>query len=195
MSQALEPNSIDPDNLVLHDRVVPTLGELFLAFLSMGMLGFGGVLPIARRAIIHKHKWLTAEEFTDLLGLCQFLPGGNIINLTVVIGLRFRGIPGALVTALGLLAAPSTVVIILGTLYERGSSPSVRHMIAGVAAAAAGLLIATSLEMAQPLKRQPIGLAVAVVFFIAIALLRLPMLPTIVVLGPVSVLIKWWTSR
>ncbi|MEI9900237.1 MAG: chromate transporter [Hyphomicrobium sp.] len=52
------------------------------------------MLPLARRMIVEERRWLTPIEFTELLGLCQFLPGGNIINLSVAIGTRFCGVPG-----------------------------------------------------------------------------------------------------
>ena len=71
------------------------LAELFTGFLSLGLMSFGGALPFARRTIVDERKWLSADEFTDLLGLCQFLPGGNVINLSVAVGMRFRGVAGA----------------------------------------------------------------------------------------------------
>jgi chromate transporter len=58
----------------------PTVRELFLGFLGLGFSSFGGALPLARRTIVEQRRWLSAAEFTDLLGLCQFLPGGNVIT-------------------------------------------------------------------------------------------------------------------
>ena len=85
----------------------PTIGGLFKGFLLLGLTGFGGVLPLARHMVVEKRRWLTGAEFIELLSLCQFLPGGNIINLSVAIGLHFRGIPGAVAAMLGLIAAPT----------------------------------------------------------------------------------------
>ena len=117
----------------------PTTGALFRAFLALGLMGFGGVLPLARHVLVEERRWLGADEFADLLGLCQFLPGGNVVNLSVAVGLRFRGVPGALAALAGLLAAPSVVVVLLGTVYDRfADHPEVRHAFAGLAAAAAG---------------------------------------------------------
>ncbi len=79
---------------------------LFLGFLSVGMFGFGGVLPGRGAWWSSRERWLTAAEFTDMLGLCQFLPGGNIMNLTIALGARFHGVPGAVVAFVGLMAAP-----------------------------------------------------------------------------------------
>ena len=173
----------------------PSVRALFLGFLGLGLIGFGGVLPLARRMLVEQRRWLTDAEFTDLLGLCQFLPGGNIINLSVAIGLQFRGIRGALAALLGLIAAPTAIVIALGVIYERFQNDThIAHMFAGLAAAA-GLLISTALKMATPLRRKPLGILIAATFFVAIALLRLPLLPTMLVLVPVSILVTWrWAA-
>src|SRR6516225_2303893 len=121
----------------------PSVRDLFLGFLGLGFTSFGGALPLARRTIVEQRRWLTAAEFTDLLGLCQFLPGGNVINLSVALGMRFRGLRGALAGILGLIAGPSLVVIALCVLYEHTQhDPHIKHLSAGLAAAAAGLLVA-----------------------------------------------------
>jgi chromate transporter len=170
----------------------PTVGELFRGFLGLGLIGFGGVLPMTRHMIVEDRRWLSAAEFTDLLGLCQFLPGGNVINLSVAVGLKFRGIPGAFAALVGLIAAPSAILIGLGALYARfADNPPVMHMLAGLAAAAAGLLISTALKMAAPLRAKPVAIVFAAACFVAVAVLRLPLLPTMLVLAPLSILATW----
>lgn len=166
----------------------PTLREIFSGFLGLGLISFGGALPLARRALVEQRRWLNAEDFTDLLGLCQFLPGGNVINLSVAVGMRFRGIPGALAGLLGLIAGPSLVVIGLGVLYERTQDdPHVRHLFAGLAAAAAGLLISMAVKIVLPLRNKPMAALIAALGFVAIAIMRLPLLPTMLVLTPLSI--------
>src|ERR1700743_2439227 len=139
----------------------PTIGGLFNGFLVLGPTGLGGVRPPARAMIVEQRRWLTAAEFTEILSLCQFLPGGNIINLSVAIGLHFRGLPGALAAITGLIAAPTAIVLALGVVYARcRSDPPVVHRFAGLAAAAAGLLISMALKLATPLWGKPFGIAV-----------------------------------
>ena len=174
----------------------PGLKALFLGFLELGLTGFGGVLPLARAMIVEQRRWLSAEEFADLLGLCQFLPGGNIINLSVTIGLKFHGARGAFAALVGLIAFPTAIVIGLGAIYAQvQADPNIRHMFSGLAAAAAGLLVSMAAKMAVPLFRRPEGLAVAALCFIAIAVLRLPLLPTMLTLAPLSILLTWLVAR
>ena len=174
----------------------PTVSEIFSGFLGLGLISFGGALPLARRAIVEQRRWLSAADFTDLLGLCQFLPGGNVINLSVAIGMRFRGLPGALAGLLGLIAGPSLVVIGLGVLYEHTQNdPHIRHLFAGLAAAAAGLLISMAVKIVLPLWRKPAAIVIAALGFVAIALLRFPLLPTMLVLTPLSIYLASRTVR
>jgi chromate transporter len=170
------------------EREAPTIGSLFNGFLLLGLTGFGGVLPLARHMVVEKRRWLTGAEFSELLSLCQFLPGGNIINLSVAIGLHFRGIAGAVAALAGLIAAPTAIVVALGVVYARFShDPHVVHMFAGLAAAAAGLLISMALKLAMALRRRPFGIAVALVILAAIAGFHLPLVPTMLIAAPISI--------
>jgi len=130
----------------------PTSAQLFLGFLTLGLISFGGALPHARRVLVEERRWLSGDDFIELLGLCQFLPGGNIINLSVAIGMRFRGLRGALAAILGLIAGPSVIVVLLGIVYEKTQNNLyVKHLFAGLAAAAAGLLVAMAIKIVVPL--------------------------------------------
>jgi chromate transporter len=112
--------------------------------------------------------------------------------MSVAIGLKFRGPAGALAALLGLIAAPTAIVIGLGILYDHyQDDPHIRHLFAGLAAAAAGLLVAMAVKIALPLRRKPVGIAIALLCFLAIAILRLPLLATMLVLAPISVLASW----
>jgi chromate transporter len=174
----------------------PNTRALFLGFLGLGLTSFGGALPLVRRTVVEQRRWLSPSDFTELLGLCQFLPGGNVINLSVALGMRFRGLRGALACILGLIAGPSLIVVALGVIYERTQNdPLVAHLFAGLAAAAAGLLVSMSIKVLWPLRTSPIALVIAALGFVAIALLRLPLLPTMIVLTAVSVLATWRIAK
>lgn len=172
--------------------VRPGLAALFLGFFTIGVCGFGGVLPWARWMIVERRRWMTAAEFADLLGLCQFLPGGNIINVSVAVGARFGGVAGAAAAFVGLMAAPMGIVLALGALYDRcGMLPMVRHGFAGLAATASALVLATALKIAAPLRARPLGVVVAVLTCVAIAVLRWPLAPVLLTATLGSILLVW----
>jgi chromate transporter len=170
----------------------PSIVDLFAGFFIVGVYGFGGVLPWARRMIVEQRKWLTPVEFTDMLGLCSFLPGGNIMNVTIALGARFRGIPGAAACFLGLMTAPVAIVIALGVVYDRYANlPSVRQAFVALSAAAAAFALATAWKIASPLRGKPLAIGVAACTFVAIAVLRLPLVAAMPVLTIGSTLLLW----
>jgi len=174
----------------------PSIGQIFAGFFGIGVIGFGGVLPLTRRMIVEQRRWMTGDEFTGVLGLCQFLPGGNVINLSAAVGLRFRGLPGAIAGLAGLMSAPFVIVLLLGLFYARfQEEPLVRRAFAGLAAAAAGLIVAMAIKIAAPLRRDLPAAAIALLCFVAIAWLRTPLLPTLLVMAPLGIALHWARAR
>jgi len=173
----------------------PSLVELFLAFAKMSLAGFGGVLVWARRAIVDQHRWMTAEEFNETFALCHILPGPNIVNLSFVFGSRFGGFAGGCAAFAGLIGPPTVIATVLAALYVHfGDLDALRRVLAGVACAAVGLLIAVVLRMMWPLikKRDAMGMLILVAVFIAIGVLQLP-LQTVVLIGiPLSLVITYF---
>jgi chromate transporter len=167
----------------------PSLLELFVAFAKMSLAGFGGVLVFARRAIVEQHRWMTAEEFNETFALCHFLPGPNIVNLTMVFGSRFRGIAGGLAAFTGLLGPPAIIMTVLATLYARfGDVDALRRILAGVSCVAVGLLLSVVFRMMMPLvrKRDAVGLVFLLAVFVAIGVARLPLAIVLLVAVPIS---------
>ena len=176
--------------------VVPTKRSLFVGFLMVGLQGFGGVLPFARRMLVEQHRWLDDREFTEVLSLSQFLPGPNVVNVSIIVGNRFRGPLGSIAATLGLMLMPFIIVLALAALYARFADVAgVRGATNGVSAAATGLIIATGLKMALPMKAIPWHVVVCVLTFVAIALLRLPLLWVLAVFAPISIAIAWRMIR
>jgi chromate transporter len=175
----------------------PSVPELFRAFATMSLHGFGGVLPWARRTIVEDKRWMTAQEFNEAFAVAQFLPGANVVNLAIVFGRRLHGAAGAAVALAGLLIPPVVIVLILGSLYGRyGDLDALQRGLAGVAAAAAGLIGAIVLKMAQPLLRQgPAGLAIAAAGFLAVGVMRWPLPYVLLVLVPISIALAAWMRR
>lgn len=176
----------------------PSLLDLFTTFSLISLYGFGGVLAWSRRMLVEERKWMTPEEFNDAYALCQFLPGPNVVNLSVVFGRRIRGVAGAVVALIGLIGLPFLIVTLIGVLYARfGEIVTLQRMLAGVAAAAAGLVFGTGAKMARPLfkDRQWVAPLIAAATFAAIGVMRWPLYVVLAVLIPASIAVAWWVRR
>lgn len=172
----------------------PPLGEIFWSFLLVGCTAFGGALYWAQRMLVRRRRWLRPDEFADLLGLCQFLPGPNIVNLATVLGESYYGLAGAAAALAGLLVLPMFIVTAIAALYARfGSLALVHGIFSGVAASAAGLALALAGHVARPVvKRHPAGsLPIITAAFVAVAVLRWPVAVALGVLAPVSIVLAW----
>lgn len=177
----------------IQSPVVPGPSELFLGFARVGLSGFGGVLPWARRLLVDTERWLTPEEFNVLLGLCQFLPGPNVINLAVAVGVRCCGWRGAFAGAFGLMLGPFFIALVLGALYAiYGEIPAVQSMLYGITLVGAGLIIATGIRMGLNVKQKLIYLPFVLAAFVALVFLHWP-LPLVMIGGAViTVSLSWW---
>lgn len=181
----------DPEPERLH---VPSPTELFVGFMRVAAFSFGGVLPWARFVLVERRRWLSAEEFTDTLALCQLLPGPNIVNVSIAVGARFHGPVGSVAAISGLMMLPVAVVLTLATIYGHFAAvPAVGRALAAMAATAAGLVVAMALKMGEPILRRRFWAAgpFVALTFAAVALLRLPLWPVILVLAPLAVLAGW----
>ncbi|HET6719535.1 MAG TPA: chromate transporter [Rhodocyclaceae bacterium] len=176
--------------------ISPSLGALFLGFAQVGLSGFGGVLPFARRMLVEDRRWLTAAEFNSLLGLCQFLPGPNVVNLSVCLGARFHGAAGALAASAGIIVPPFLIVLGLAYAYGLwGQLGIAQNMLRGIAAVGAGLLIATALKMAKNVSERRIYLPFAGLMLLAVVVLRWPLPPLLLGLLAITAPLAWWRAR
>ncbi len=174
----------------------PSAAELFLAFLGVGLSGFGGVLPFVRRMLVEDRQWMTPAEFTDTLGLAQLLPGPNVVNVAIFFGARQAGIKGAAACFTGLMALPIVIVIGLSAVYARyGDVPVVADALRGVASAAAGLIVAMAAKIAWPVLRSPRALVLAAAVFLAMAVLRVPLVWILSVSVPVAIAWTWASPK
>ncbi len=174
----------------------PDVRELFFGFLRIAVSGFGGSLPFARREMVEQRKWLTAREFTDILSICQLMPGPNICNMSFCVGARFCGLRGAAVSFVGLVAVPCLIGVSLAWLYlAYGQFPAVSGMLRGISAGAVGLFIALGLKMAWVERKSPFMLVFAACAFVGAGLLGLPLVAVILGLAPFSILAarRWAT--
>ena len=165
-----------------------TLGALFLGSLKVSFCGFGGGLVWARRVFVERQQWMNELEFAETLTLCQFMPGPNIIGITVCVGSKLRGPMGAITAIAGFILLPWTVGLTLGSLYlQHAHLPVLQNILHGLSAAAAGLLLATGIRLLMPHRRRRAALLFAALAFAGMVFLKLPLLLVLLGLAPLSI--------
>jgi chromate transporter len=177
-------------------RAPTSRGELFRVFNRLALQGFGGVLPIAQRELVERERWLTREQFVELLSVAQVMPGPNVVNLALMYGDRTFGWFGGVAALAGMILAPLGVVLVLTVSYAHfAQHPTVAGALRGMGAVAAGLILSTGLKLLPALRRNVLGMPTALAFaasmFVAIALLRVPLIWMLLVVGAVSCCLAW----
>ncbi|MDO9437814.1 chromate transporter [Hydrogenophaga sp.] len=162
--------------------------DLFLACNWMALQGFGGMLAVMQRELVEKRRWMTRDEFIEDWAVAQIMPGPNVLNLAMMVGGRHFGVTGALAALAGMLSTPMVVVLVLGMLYgSLVNHPIAQNAVRGMVAVAAGLTTATGIKLVAALERNAMGKTVCaglmLATFAAIAILRLPLLWVLLLLG------------
>ena len=166
--------------------------QLFITFSKIGISGFGGVLPWARRTLVERDQVLTSEEFSAILGICQIVPGPNIMNLAICIGARFAGLRGALAAALGLALAPVCVVMLLAILYDHYSYlDSVQGILRGISAVGVGLIASTGFKMLRDEFRYPAMFLVVIATMVLASYFHLGLGLVVLCIAPLALLLGW----
>ena len=184
-----------PPDLADHPRP-RSLTDLFVSFTLLALQGFGGVLAVVQREMVDRKRWLTQEEFIEDWAVAQIMPGPNVVNLSLMIGGRYFGVPGALAALAGLLAVPLVLVLVLAVLHARfAASPFVAGALRGMAAVCVGLIGAAGLRLAGALKKNPLPLpwcvALSAAGFILVALLKCPLAWVLFGLGGLSCVLTY----
>jgi chromate transporter len=175
----------------MNKQVAPrpaSVRALFWAFSWLALQGFGGVLAVVQRELVDKRQWLTLEEFVEDWAVAQIMPGANVVNLSLIVGDRYFGWRGALAALAGMLALPLVVVLVLTvSLSGVADQPVVQGALRGMGAVSAGLIAGTGLKLMVALRTNAMGRAVcaalAILTFIAIGLLRIPLMWVLLGLG------------
>ncbi|ACK52619.1 Chromate transporter [Methylocella silvestris BL2] len=168
-----------------------SLPEIFLAFLVIGATSFGGgVVAYLRNALVIGRGWLDEEQFLSALEIAQALPGLNATNMSVIVGDRLRGPPGAALAFIGMTAPGAALVMTLGVLYaSNAENPYVNAGLIGVGAAAVGMLSAVTFQIGRKQLRRPVDLAIILVTVAMVSFFHISLVIVLLTVGPLAVLI------
>ena len=166
-----------------------SLWQLFRVFFVLGITSFGGgVVAYLRQALVVKQRWMDDETFLSGLELSQTLPGLNATNMSIYMGERLRGVPGALVALAGMCLPGTVIVMALGMLYASQSrSPTMVMVLGGVGAAAVGLTLATTLQIGRKQLARPLDLSLVLLTFVVVGVLRWSLVTALLTIGPLAI--------
>ena len=134
-------------------KAVNIYWEAFRTFFRIGMFTLGGgyaMIPIIEAEVVDKHKWVSKEEFLDLIAIAQSCPGVFAINISIFIGYKLRRLRGALATALG-TALPSFIIILLIAMFFHRfqDNPVVESIFKGIRPAVVALIAVPTFNLAK----------------------------------------------
>ncbi len=169
-------------------RGVP-LWEIFVTFLFIGAISFGGgVVAYLRATLVLKKGWLDEEHFLSALEISQALPGLNATNMSIIVGDRLRGVAGAIVAFTGMTLPGGSMVLALGVAYAANAhNPYVNAALVGVGAAAVGMLSAVTLQIGRKQLNQVLNVAIIAATILMVSVLHISLVWVLLTVGPVAV--------
>ena len=171
----------------------PSLRELFVCMMQVAFSAFGGGISLwSHRIIVERRKWMSSESFVTGLTVARLFPGPNQINMSVYIGSIFQGLPGSFAAVAGILLFPFSVLMLLGLLYYQVSAiAEVNRLLAGLAAAAAGMALSMGFKILDVYKTDYLALVIAGIVFICLQVLKFHLIPVVLIAGPLSMMLYW----
>lgn len=121
--------------------------QLFLSFLQIGALSFGGgyaAMPLIEAQIVTLHGWLTMSEFADLVTIAEMTPGPIAVNAATFVGTKIAGVPGALVATAGCILPACILVTLIAKLYLKYRNIAVLQSVLGSLRPAVVAMIASA---------------------------------------------------
>ena len=180
------------------EEAAPTLGELFTVFLRLALLGFGGPnahLALMLEEVVEKRGWLTREEFLELMGVTNLLPGPNSSEMAIHVGYATRGVPGALVTGLTFLVPAFLMVTGLSALYfSYGSLPAVDPVLATLKPVVLAIILRAGVKLGRAAVTGGLELVLAVVG-LAVAMLYGGWVVPVMLLGGAVTWAVWRSGK
>lgn len=173
----------------------PSSAALFLVFSRIGLTSFGGGLSgWMLREFVQRRGWISEEDFLTGLALAQAFPGVNVVNLSIWIGYRLRGTPGALAGAAGIIVPAAIVIVMIAAGFATLRNYDLTHLVLdGIGAAAIGLSLQMGLVAARRVVRKGAWPSVVMVAaFLAVGVLHWSLPLVVIVLGPIGVALAFW---
>ncbi len=130
--------------------------ESFGIFFKIGTFTMGGgyaMIPLIEDEIVNKRKWISKEDYVDLLAISQSAPGIFAVNIAIFIGYKLKGIRGSLLTALGTILPSFLIILAIAIFFQSFQhNPVVERIFKGIRPAVVALIAAPTFSMAKTAK-------------------------------------------
>ena len=177
----------------------PTLGGLFLSFLKIGTVGFGGGLAVIaqiRTLAVQQRRWLSEQDFASGFALAQTLPGTAAGNVATYVGLRIRGWRGATVSIAGFILPSMLMMIVLAILYRHlRYLPDTDRLFHGLNAAVVALIIVTAWRVGRNTLVKPWQWLLAVFACIVVAFFSATVIEVVLAAGLIGIFIDSYAEK
>lgn len=128
-------------------------GLLFKTFFKIGLFTLGGgyaMIPVIEAEVVDKHKWVSKEEFLDLIAIAQSCPGVFAANISIFIGYKLRKVWGAIVTCLGTCLPSFLIILLIAMFFHRfQDNPVVASVFRGIRPAVVALIAVPTFNLAR----------------------------------------------
>lgn len=175
----------------------PSLADIALTFNHIALASFGGGLSAwSREVVVVRKKWMGEEQFLSAMTMCRIMPGANQVNLAVFVGSALRGGLGAVAAVIGLCLVPVALMLAMGfTYFTFKEVPAVKGALHGASAAAVALTVTMVIKTGRKCLTAPVPIALFAGAFILNGVLRWPLLLTLAILAPLSLIWAWPRER
>jgi chromate transporter len=174
-----------------------SLLEIALSFNHIALASFGGGLSAwSREVVVVEKGWMSEEEFLSTMTMCRIVPGANQVNLAVFVGTKLKGMSGAVAALIGLCLVPVAIILTLGFVYFTFKEvPAVKGALHGASAAAVALTLTMVIKTGKKCLTGVMPTAFFLAAFILNGILRWPLLETLGILAPLSLIWAWPRKR
>jgi chromate transporter len=144
--------------------------EIFLAFLKLGCITFGGgyaIVPVVDRELIKKRGWVTMDEVIEYYTIAQITPGLIAVNLSTFVGYKQKGPLGGVLATVGFILPGVTFITAIALLISNFAEiDAVKHAFTGIRIAVGALILDTVLKLMKGIFKDKIAIAIYIIVFI-----------------------------
>lgn len=175
------------------DKNMNELLQLYFAFFRIGGLTFGGgltMLPMLKYELVEKKNWVTEDDLLNYYAVGQCTPGIIAVNVSTFVGYKRKGIPGAIISTLGMISPSLIIVSVLAMFVQQFiENPYVAHAVGGIKVVVCALMLNTVITMGKKSMVSKITIAMALIGFALAMFTPIPTVLLVILAGIIGIVL------